>query len=82
MFWSKTYFWPRLQLHLGYSVAVLGIWLKFWRMMPMGVKDNHTKNEQETQQWRSAMGVASGRPGFENLQFRAKNSLFFGPKQP
>ena len=42
----------------------------------MGVRDNHTKYEQETQRWRPGMGVASaGRP-FPNLQFRAKISLF------
>ena len=31
------------------SVVVLWIWLKFWWMIPMGVKDNHTKSERETQ---------------------------------
>ena len=31
------------------SVVVLRIWLKFWWMIPMSVRDNHTKFEQETQ---------------------------------
>ena len=34
------------------SAVVLRIWLKFWWMIPMGVRDNHTKFEQETQRWR------------------------------
>ena len=34
------------------SVVVLQIRLKFWWMIPMGVRDNHTKYEQETQRWR------------------------------
>ena len=32
---------------------VLQIQLNFWWMIPMGVKDNHTKFEQDTQRWRS-----------------------------
>ena len=28
------------------SVVVLWIWLKFWCMIPMGVKYNHTKFER------------------------------------
>ena len=42
----------------------------------MGVRDNHTKYEPETQRWRPGTGVASGGPQFQKLQFRAKNSLF------
>ena len=30
------------------SVVVFWIWFKFWCMIPMGVKYNHTKFEQET----------------------------------
>ena len=30
------------------SVVVLQIQVKFWWMIPMGVKYNHTKFEQET----------------------------------
>ena len=56
------------------SVVVLRIRPKFWWMLPMGVRDNHTK--QETQRWRPGTGVASARPPFRNLQFRAKISLF------
>ena len=58
------------------SVVVLQIRLKFWWMIPMGVRDNHTKFEQETQRWRPGTVVTSGGPGprFQKLQFRAKNS--------
>ena len=43
----------------------------------MGVGDNHTKYEPNTQQWWPSNCVASAGPVFENLQFRAKFSLFF-----
>ena len=59
------------------SVVVLHIRVKFWCMIPMGVKYNHTKFEQETQRWRPGTGFASGRPQFQKLQFRAKNSHFW-----
>ena len=64
------------------SVVVLWIWLKFWWMIPMGVKYNHTKFEQETQRWRPGTGFASGGPQFQKMQFRAKNSHFLGQKSP
>ena len=57
------------------SVVALWIWLKFWCMIPMGVRDNHTKFEQETQRWRPGTAVASGGPQFQKLQFRAKTAL-------
>ena len=63
------------------SVMVLQIRVKFWWMIPMGVKYNHTKFEQETQQWRPGTGFASGGPQFQKLQFGAKTAIF-GPKQP
>ena len=63
------------------SAVVLQIRLKFWCMIPMGVKYNHTKFEQENQRWRPGTGFTSGRPQFQKLQFRAKNSIF-GPKKP
>ena len=59
------------------SVVVLRIRLKFWWMIPIGVRDNHTKFEPETQRWRPGAGVASGGPWFQKLQFRAKNSHFW-----
>ena len=46
------------------SVVVLQIRVKFWRMISMGVKYNHTKFEQETQRWRPGTGFASGGPQF------------------
>ena len=42
----------------------------------MGVRDNCTKYDPETQRWRLQTGVASGGPPFKNLQCRAKISLF------
>ena len=43
------------------SVVVLHIRLKFWWMIPMGVKYNHTKLEQETQRWRPGTGIRKWR---------------------
>ena len=62
------------------SVVVLWIRVKFWWMIPMGVKYNHTKFEQETRRWWPGTGSASGGPQFQKLQFRAKNSLFWAKK--
>ena len=62
------------------SVVVLQIQVKFWWMIPMGVKYNHTKLKQETQRWRPGTRFASGRPQFQKLQFRAKNSHFWAKK--
>ena len=41
------------------SVVVLQIWVKFWCMIPMGVKYNYTKFEQVTQRWRPGTEFAS-----------------------
>ena len=60
------------------SVVVLRIRLKFWWMIPMGVKYNHTEFEQETQRWRPGMGFASGGPRFQNLSKMARKCLLFG----
>ena len=46
----------------------------------MGLRDNHTNYELETQRWRPGTGVASAGPPFQNLQSRAKISPFFLPK--
>ena len=50
------------------SAVVLQIRLKFWWMIPMGVSDNHTKFEEETQRWWPGTGFASGGPQFQKLQ--------------
>ena len=55
---------------------VLPIRPKFWWMLPMGVRDNHTKYEPDPPRWRSGTGVASGGPPFQNPQFTAKLTLF------
>ena len=62
------------------SIVVRHIWVKFWWMIPMGVKYNHTEFEQRTQQWRPGTGFESGGPQFQKLQFRAKNSHFCAKK--
>ena len=62
------------------SVVVLQIGVKFWCMIPMGVKYNHTKFERETQRWRPGTGFASGGPQFQKLHFRAKNSHLWAKK--
>ena len=59
------------------SAVVLRIWLKFWWMIPMGVKYNHAKYEPKTKRWRPGRAVASGGPRFQKLQFRAKSSHFW-----
>ena len=42
----------------------------------MGVRDNHTKYEPQNQRWPPEKGIASAGSPFQNLQFRAKTSLF------
>ena len=59
---------------------VLQIQPKFWWMLPMGVRDNHTNYEPQTQRWRPGTSVTSTGPAFQKLQVRAKISLFFLPK--
>ena len=54
------------------SVVVLRNRVEFWWTIPMGVKYNHTKFEQETQQWRQGAGFACGKRQFQNLQFGAE----------
>ena len=60
------------------SVVVFRIWLKFRGMIPMGVKYNHTKFEQEVQWWRPGTGFASGGPPFQNLSKDGQKMPFFG----
>ena len=62
------------------SVVVLQIRIKFWWMIPMGPKYNHTKFEQDTQRWRPGTGFTSAGPQFQRLQFGAKNSHFWAKK--
>ena len=62
------------------SVVVLQTQVKFWCLIPMGVKYNRTKFEQKTQRWRPGTGFASGGPQFQKLQFRATNSHFWAKK--
>ena len=62
------------------SVVVLLIWVKFWWMIPMGVKYNHRKFARKTQRWRPGTGFTGGGPQFQKLQFRAKNSHYWAEK--
>ena len=55
--------------------SLVVLWPKFWWMLPMGVRDNHTKYEPKIQRWWPGTGVASAGPPLQNLQFRAKISL-------
>ena len=59
------------------SVVVLWIWLKFWCMIPMGVKYNHTKFERETRRWRPATGFAGSALKFQNLPKMTKKCHFW-----
>ena len=64
------------------SVVVLRIWLKFWWMIPMGVRDNHTKFEQKLNGGGREQLSQVADPQFQKLQFRAKNSHFLGQNSP
>ena len=58
------------------SVVVLRIRLKFWWMIPMGVKYNHTAFEQETQRWRPGTDLQVADPGFKICQKWPENAFF------
>ena len=57
-------------------VVVLQIQPKFWWMLRMGVRDNHTKYEPQTQQSQPRAAVASTGDPFPNLLF-GPNPAFF-----
>ena len=61
------------------SVVVLWIWLKFWCMIPMGVKYNHTKFEQKTQRWRERDSQVADL-SFKTCSLGPKIAIF-GPKK-
>ena len=63
------------------SVVGLRIRVKFWWMIPMDVKYNHTKFERETQRWRPGTGFASGYLNFKNCSLGPKSAIC-GPKKP
>ena len=48
----------------------------------MGMSDKHTNYDPKNQRWRPATGVASAGPPFQNLQFKAKVSLFLPKTGP
>ena len=57
-------------------VVVLRIQPKLRWMLPMGVRDNHTKYEPKTQPWRPRTGVSRGGPLFQNMWKMAKHGCF------
>ena len=63
------------------SVVLLEIHVKFWWMIPMGVKYNHTKFEQATQRWRPGRDSQVADLSFKNCSLGPKIAIF-GPKQP
>ena len=60
--------------------VLLQILVKFWWMISMGVKYNHTNFGQKNQRWRPRTRFASGGPQFQKLQFTAKYSHFWAKK--
>ena len=54
------------------SITIVRIRPKFWWMVAMGVRDNHTKFEQETQQW--LPGTSGSR--LQNLSRMAKKKAY------
>ena len=58
------------------SVVVLRIPTKFRWMIPMGVKYNHTKLEQETQRRRPRTGFEMADLSFKNCSLGPKTAIF------
>ena len=63
------------------SVVVLWIWLKIWCMIPMGVKYNHTKFEQELNGGGRERDSQVADLSFKNCSLGPKTAIF-GPKKP
>ena len=61
--------------------VVLRIWLKFWWMIPMGVRENHTKYEPETHGDGQEHLSQVADLGFKNCNLGPKTAIF-GPKEP
>ena len=59
------------------SVVGVQIRVKFWWMIPMGVKYNHTKFEQGTQRWRPERDLQVADLAFKNCTLGPKNSHFW-----
>ena len=67
------------------SVVVLWIRPKCWWMVSLGVRDNHTKYELETQRWRPGTGVASLQVPdlhFKICNLGPKSAFFFAQNSP
>ena len=65
---------------MGENYVVLRIQPKFRRMIPMGVKDNHTKYEQETQRLQLGTDVPSGMPRFQKWPKNALLGVVWVPR--
>ena len=51
--------------------------VKFWLMIPMNVKYNHTDFEQATQRGRPGVGFTSGAPRCQNLSKWPEKAFFW-----
>ena len=63
------------------SVVALWILLKLWCMIPMGMKYNHTKFEQESHGGGQERDSQVADLSFKNCSL-GPNSALFGPKNP
>ena len=64
------------------SVVVLRIRLKFWWMIPMGVKYNHTEFEQELNGGGREQDSQVADPGFKICQKWPENAFFWHLRVP
>ena len=64
------------------SVVVLRIRRNFCRTVPLDAKNNHTKYEPQSQQWRPRTGIASGQPRFQTLHIFPPNHRTACSKHP
>ena len=64
------------------SVVVLQIQVKFWWMIPMGVKYNHTKFEQENSTVVAGNGIRKWRTSVSKTAVYGQKQSFLGRKSP
>ena len=64
-----------------YSVVVLRIWLKFWWMMPMGVRDTTQSLSKKLNGGGREQLSQVADLGFKNCNAGPKTAIF-GPEQP
>ena len=64
----------------GNSVVVLRIWLKFWCMIPMGVKYNHTKLSEKLNGGGRERDSQVADLGFKNCNLGPRTAIFWAKK--